>query len=67
MIVVGCIIGAYTYMGSVTSKRDRARQVKSMRREQALEKIQEAERERKNVKSENKKRKRKMQTTQNIS
>jgi hypothetical protein len=45
VIVVGCIIGAYTYMGSVTSKRDRARQVKSMRREQALEKIQEAERE----------------------
>lgn len=45
VIVAGCIIGAYAYMGSVTSKRDTARQVEKMQREQALNKIQEEERE----------------------
>lgn len=50
VIVAGCIIGAYAYLGSVTSKRETARQVENMQREQALNKIQERERERKNVK-----------------
>ena len=45
VIVAGCIFGAYAYMGSVTSKRETARQVENMQREQALNKIQERERE----------------------
>ena len=45
IIVVGCIIGAYAYMASVSNKREVARSVQNYQRENALRQIQEAKKE----------------------